>query len=193
MVCGLGLLLAATSSAQELGAGIVSGEVSDPQGAVIKGAEVTASQKASGLERTTSTNDAGLFALNDLAPGDYEIRVAATGFAGYIQQVRLEVGRQLSLKIRVAVQSQQTTIDVNDVDSAAQVNTVSSVVDGVVSSRQIENLPLNGRNFLELALLMPGNTIAPNFDPTKSNTIVISSAGQLGRRPWPEPAEAKDL
>ena len=181
LVCGFCLLLAATSGAQELGAGIVSGEVSDPQGAVIKGAQVIASQKISGLQRTTATNDSGLFAINDVAPGDYEISVSATGFASHVQQVHLEVGRQVSLRIRMTVQSQQTVIDVNDVDSAAQVNTVSSVVDGVVNSRQIENLPLNGRNFLELALLMPGNTIAPNFDPTKTNTIVISSAGQLGR------------
>jgi len=175
------LLLTAASSAQELGTGVIRGEISDPQSAVVHDAQVTAVQKATGLERSTTSTNSGLFAINDLAPGDYHVKVAAPGFAEYEALVRVEVGQQASLKIRLSVKAQTTIVVIND-ENVPQVNTVSSVVDGVVDSEQIDNLPLNGRNFLELSLLMPGNTIAPNFDPTKpKGTVVISSAGQLGR------------
>ena len=174
-------LFVAASPAQELGTGVIRGEVSDPQSAMVHGAQITAMQKATGLQRSTATTNSGLFAINDLAPGDYQVRVAAAGFAQYEALVHLEVGQQASLNIRLSVEGQRTVIVIDDTDSVPLVNTVSSVVDGVVSSGQIDNLPLNGRNFLELALLTPGNTIAPNFDPTKQGTVVISSAGQLGR------------
>ena len=175
------VLLAALGFAQELGTGVISGEVSDPQSAVVRNAQVNAIQKSTGLGRKTTTSAAGFFALNDLAPGVYELHVAAGGFADYVSVVQVEVGQQVSLKVRLGVQKQQTVINIDDTDAIPLVDTTSSVVDGVVSSEQIDNLPLNGRNFLELALLTPGNTIAPNFDPTKQGTVVISSAGQLGR------------
>jgi hypothetical protein len=121
-----------------------------------------------------------LFAFNNLAPGDYTVSVRADGFAPLQTNVHLDVGQQQDLRIGLRVDVTRTAVEITE-PTATAVNTVSSVVDGVVNTQQIDNLPLNGRNFLELALLIPGNTLAPNFDPTKANTVVISSAGQLGR------------
>jgi Carboxypeptidase regulatory-like domain len=175
------LLWAIAMGAQELGTAVLNGDVTDPQGAVVSAAHVSARNIANGALRTTTSSKAGLFVFNDLAPGAYQVKVEAVGFAPAQSTLRLEVGQQANLPIQLSVERAQTTIEIDDGDKTELVNTVSSVVDGVVNSRQIDNLPLNGRNFLELALLMPGNTIAPNFDPTKTNTVVISSAGQLGR------------
>jgi hypothetical protein len=175
------LLLAGIAFGQELGTAVLNGDVADPSGAVVSGAQVAAQNKATGVTRTTLTNSSGRFVLNNLRPGSYEVRTQASGFAPYTALVTLEVGQQAELKLRLSVQQEQHKIDVQDTQAAAGVNTVSSVVDGVINSNQIGTLPLNGRNFLELALLMPGNSPAPNFDPTKSNTVLISSAGQLGR------------
>ena len=170
-----------TSNAQELGTAVLNGDVTDPQGAVVSSAQISARNLATGATRSTTSSKAGLFVFNDLPPGTYQIKAESSGFAASLATVRLQVGQQANLPIRVSVGRAQTTIEVEDVDATELVNTVSSVVDGVVNTRQIDSLPLNGRNFLELALLMPGNTLAPNFDPTKANTVVISSAGQLGR------------
>jgi Carboxypeptidase regulatory-like domain len=136
---------------------------SDPQGAVVSGAQVSARNAATGEERTTETSKAGLFVINGLQPGAYEIEVAASGFAPVQAIVRLQVGQQANRPFRLSVKKAETTIQIDDTEATEVVNTVSSVVDGVVSSRQIDNLPLNGRNFLELALLMPGNTRRPRI------------------------------
>jgi Carboxypeptidase regulatory-like domain/TonB dependent receptor len=181
ILCVSFFLLASIAFGQELGTAVLNGDVTDPSGAVISGAQVTAKNKATGVTRTTATNSAGRFVLNNLRPGAYEVRTEAGGFAPHVSLVNLEVGQQADLKLSLSVQEEQHKVDVQDTQASLGVNTVSSVVDGVINSQQIGTLPLNGRNFLELSLLLPGNTNAPNFDPTKSNTVVISSAGQLGR------------
>lgn len=66
-------------------------------------------------------------------------------------------------------------------EGAGSVDVLGSVVGSVVSFDEIQALPLNGRNFLELALLAPGNAPAPTFDPTKAHSVIVSSAGQAGR------------
>jgi outer membrane receptor protein involved in Fe transport len=181
LFAGFLLLMSAFANAQELGTAVLSGDVSDPQGAVVKGAQVVAKRSSTGATRSTSTNGAGLFVFNALQPGSYEVQVSAPGFADATAAVSLRVGQQLNVPVRLAVGKEKTVVTIEDTASLTQVDTASSVVDGVVSAHQIDNLPLNGRNFAELSLLIPGNVPAPNFDPTKANTFLVSSAGQLGR------------
>jgi hypothetical protein len=90
------------------------------------------------------------------------------------------VGQELQISVKLHIASGQAQIEVGT-DAIPAVNTTTSVVGGVIGAHQIENLPLKGRNYLELSLLVPGNAPAPNFDPTKEHTVVISSAGQIGR------------
>lgn len=166
--------------AQQLATATLSGRVIDPAGAVIPGAQVTVTQKTTGFQRTTTTNDEGVYALTNLPPGEYELRIQASGFNVKVSQspVSLQVGQNVNLDATLEIGVAEV---VDLFDFVPLIDTNSSKIDSVIESREIENLPLNGRNFLELALLVPGNAPAPNFDPTKTNTVLISSAGQLGR------------
>ncbi|HMF57759.1 MAG TPA: TonB-dependent receptor [Pyrinomonadaceae bacterium] len=177
----LALALTPNLSAQQPAAATLTGRVLDPNGAVIMGAHVTAMQKATGIKRATTTNDEGVFVFPNLPVGVYEVRAQAGNFAERVfSSFELQVGQTTNLDIPLEL-THGTTIVEEIINSRELVNSSTSVVDSVINRREVENLPLNGRNFLELALLIPGNSPAPNFDPTKTNTVVISSAGQLGR------------
>ncbi len=168
--------------AQQLAASTLRGVVTDPNGAVVTGATVTAKHVATGATRETQTDDEGLYTFPGLPVGDYEVRVKSAGFDERVASVRLQVGQSATLNLNLGVSLKEEVLCIDcGVDMRELVDTTSSVVETVVNEREIETLPLNGRNFLELALLAPGNAPAPNFDPTKTNTLVISSAGQLGR------------
>lgn len=175
-------LLTGSALAQQATKATLTGTVSDPNGAVVAGVNVTATQTATGIRRTTVSNGEGLYVLADLAPGDYEVRVEAKGFLTNVTKtpVPLQVGQTVTLNVPLQVGVNESVV-VDLVPEQAGIDNRDSLVQGVVNTREVESLPLNGRNFLELALLVPGNAPAPNFDPTKTNTVVISSAGQLGR------------
>jgi outer membrane receptor protein involved in Fe transport len=175
-------IFATAASAQQANTASLAGTVTDPNGAVIPGATVTVTQKATGFTRTTTTNGEGLYVLTNLPPGDYEVKVEENGFATKVSEhpVTLQVGQTVTLNPELAVgPGGETTVDL--VAEAPLVDTDTSKVDSVIGTREIDRLPLNGRNFLELALLVPGNSPTPAFDPTKVNTVNLSSAGQLGR------------
>lgn len=174
--------LQAPALAQQAAKSTLTGTVTDPHGAVVAGVRVVATQQSAGVRRETVTNDEGLYVLADMVPGEYELRVEAQGFLTKETKVpiSLKVGQSVTVNVALEIGvSESTVVDLQE--GHALIDNTGSVVQGVVDSREVQSLPLNGRNFLELALLVPGNAPAPNFDPTKTNAFVISSAGQLGR------------
>src|ERR1700755_1809905 len=177
----LSFAAAPPARAQQLGAATLRGVVKDPVGAAVPGVKVLATNVATGASRETQTNDEGAYSLSNMQPGDYEMRFEAQGFKVITSAspVKLGVGQSVTMDIDLEVKGVGEYVDLLGV--VPLVDNTSSKVDQLIDSGEILNLPLNGRNFLELALLTPGNAPAPNFDPTKTNTIVISSAGQFGR------------
>ena len=157
----------------------LNGSVTDPQGAVAAGASVTATHVATGRAQTTTTTSDGSFAFTNLQPGQYTVAVSAPGFAERSYPVHLEVGRATTLKVQLALAKVGEQVEVTA--APVEVNLTQSQVQGIITSETVENIPLNGRNFLELAYLIPGNRPAANFDPTKTNTLEVSSAGSFGR------------
>ena len=181
LLCILATFLIPGSRAQELASARITGAVSDPSGKVVQHVTVTLTNLAQGTTRTFSTQADGSFSFTSLEATRYRLNVASpTGFDPYEQYVTVNVGQDLSLPIQLQVATGHTKVEVV-ADTPPAVDTTTSTLGGVINARQISTLPLNGRNYLELSLLVPGNAPAPNFDPTKEHTVVISTAGQVGR------------
>jgi carboxypeptidase family protein/TonB-dependent receptor-like protein len=177
----LALTLPAGVGAQTASA-TLRGRVYDAQHAAVPAAVVTVSVRDTGQTRTVTTDADGTFVAPSLPPGVVDVSVAAPGFREAKREgVTLEVGQTASLVVELSLENVRVNVNVEGGIDLTAVDTSRSVVDTVIPAALIDVLPLNGRNFLELSLLVPGNTPAPNFDPTKSNTVAISSAGQLGR------------
>jgi hypothetical protein len=174
-------LLPFAARAQQLATAAITGSVTDLSGKSVANAVVTLSNTRQGTERTYTTQGDGVFSFTTLEAAPYFLSVAPPpGFAAWRNPLTLEVGETRNVPIRLDVAGAQATVNVSG-DAQQTIDTISSVVGGVIGASQIETLPLNGRNYLELAYLVPGIAPAPNFDPTKVNTVVISSAGQVGR------------
>lgn len=181
-ICGLMVVFVLGVSAHaQLATASLRGQVIDPSGSTVANAQVTLTNVRQGTTRVFTTQSDGVFSFASLEAAAYTVSIATReGFAPWRGNVNLEVGQAFQLPVRLELAASHTTVEVA-ADTQPSVNTATSDVGGVIQSRQIETLPLNGRNFLELAYLVPGNAPAPNFDPTKVHTVVISSAGQLGR------------
>ncbi len=161
--------------------GSIQGTITDPTGAIVAGANVTITDKATNKSITTTTTSAGTFASGALTPGDYIVEVETQGFKTLSAAVSVEVGVTASGNFKLQVGQANQVVEVQA--GELQVNTEQATVQGVLSTEQIENLPINGRNFLDLAQLEPGVQIQDGgtFDPTKKGFSSISIGGRFGR------------
>jgi len=165
----------------DVGNGNIVGAVSDPSGAVVSGAKVTITEKSKGVSITRTTDSKGSYTSGALIPGVYVVRVEAAGFKSTELTVTVQVDNTASGNAKLEVGQTSQVVEVEA--SSVSVNTEQATVQGVITENQIANLPVNGRNFLDLAQLEPGVQIqdGQNFDPTKAGYSSISFGGRFGR------------
>jgi hypothetical protein len=179
---GLSAVLAPVANAQAgISTGTIQGTILDPNGASVAGAKVTITSKSTGAKTSPEVTSSGTYNSGPLAPGDYVVRVEASGFKALEQTVSVQVGNITPGTVTLEIGSESAVVTVEG--TALAVNTEQTTIQGVVTSTQIENLPINGRNFLDLAQLEPGVQIQDggNFDPTKKGFSSISFGGRFGR------------
>ena len=132
----------------------VGGRVTDPQGAVVPGASVSARQTETNVVSETVTNAEGRFRLPYLKVGTYELKVHVDGFAATTRTLRASVGAAFDIPVVLEVAGLDTSITVSG--EATILEAARSQIAGTVPQSEIQSLPMNGRNFLDLALLIPG-------------------------------------
>jgi hypothetical protein len=148
--CVTGLALAQTDTARLIGT------ITDPSGAVIANATVAVTNTATGRIVTTRTGAAGEYTVNALTAGRYHVNVSAQGFKSESADFTLEVSQVQEISLKLQTGEATTTVDVTG--DVPLVDTSTSSTGEVIQGRQVTELPLNGRNFTQLALLTPGVT-----------------------------------
>jgi hypothetical protein len=148
------LVLAVTSAFGQAPTGMIAGTVMDESGGVVAGASVVVTNKATGLKRELTTNASGAFSAPALPAGTYEVRGQMAGFRQLVREAEVLTGSTTTVDLQMALGQVTEVVTVDG--TAAQIDYESHQVDGVIQRTQIENLPLNGRSFLQLAFLEPG-------------------------------------
>lgn len=176
----LALVLSASGAWAQITAGQINGTVTDPTGAVVANAQVTARNPDTGLVRTAKTGPSGNYVVAQLPPGRYEVRIEAPGFATVVQKdVGILVGQFVTLNFQVKPGATSEVVQVTG--EAPLVNLTQSAITGNVTPLEVQDLPVRDRNFASLMQLIPGVRPAPNFDPTKSRSGTVSAGGSDGR------------
>lgn len=182
---GVAMLLGAViySSAQvtSVNGGSIQGTITDPSGAVVPGATIVIRGVDTGSKKTLTTDSAGFYSVGPLNPGNYNVTVTQTGFTTLSVSTVVRTGTATTGSFKLQLGGSAVVVEVSS--GAVQVNTDQAGVSDVISKEQIDSLPVNGRNFLDLAQIEPGVILqtGESFDPTKAGYSAISTSGVSGR------------
>ena len=160
LVCLLLTIGLVMPSAAQTATGTITGRITDASGSIVTGATVELTSTERGIVTTTRSNDAGIYLFPTVQPGDYRIAVEREGFKkAEVAQLAVNVGDHIEESFRLEVGSVKDAVTVEG--AAGLVDTLSSTVSSVVTGAPIQDLPLNGRDTLQLALTQPGVMPAP--------------------------------
>jgi hypothetical protein len=182
LLVGFVILLGWSSAfAQGTASSALGGVVSDQKGGVISGATVTVTNRATGTPRTATTNDNGEYKLDLLPAGRYNLKVNAGGFGEVTaEDVELLIGRTNSFNVTMnpGVQTANVTVTAGETEL---VNREKTDISLNITPRDVQDLPLNGRDLGNLAYLAPGVKPVDSYDPTKNRIAIFGVNGSSGR------------
>jgi Carboxypeptidase regulatory-like domain/TonB dependent receptor len=174
------VLLACVSAFAQQTTGTITGRVVDQQGAAIPGATITAKNLANGFTRTEVSDSEGVYRLAALPVGIYEVNAELSGFSTVSKKdVEVNVAQVVAVEFAMKVAALAETVNVTGATPLIQ--TTASGVGAIVDVKRIENLPLNGRQFANLAATVPGVGLSFHSDPTKSTQYAPLVNGGAGR------------
>jgi hypothetical protein len=175
------LTIAATIAYSQSATGIITGTVADSTGALAPGAKITITNRDTGVARTLTSNDAGLYVAAGLEAGQYVVRSEQTGFKTLDRGAEVQAGTITTVNITLQPGATTEVIDVTA--ATAQMNYDNHTVAGVVEHQEIEDLPLNGRGFVQLASLLPGVQVTAQPQGARNGTLGITILGGGGQYP----------
>jgi hypothetical protein len=156
----LALFVLAVAAAWGQSTATITGIVTDPTGAVVPNAQVKIHSIATGGDRNVVTDSAGLYVAPSLQPGDYEVDATAPGFSTYkVEKLTLELDAHITLNVKLALSSAGDTVEVEG--GTPLIESADITVGQVLDKDVVQDIPLNGRHFLDLTTLTPGGVTAP--------------------------------
>jgi outer membrane receptor for ferrienterochelin and colicin len=179
----MGVLLLSLGStkafAQATASATIQGTVTDKSGAVVAGAEIVAKNKGTDITRTTSSDETGSYRFELLPAGTYTVAVTKKGFAALTQTIEILVGQTATVNAELKPGAESEVIEVTS--EAPLLDQAKTDVSQNITPKEVEELPMVGRDVANLAYLAPGVKAADSYDPTKNRYAILSVNGNGGR------------